>query len=82
MEGTMLWFNPAKRHGFVLADSGERLPIDEDGLRDKGSLGDGCRGTRVRFDLVSGELEEGRAVNVSALPLFAARRARMRRAGR
>ena len=31
MEGTMIWFNPAKRHGFIQADEGERLRIDEAG---------------------------------------------------
>ena len=62
----MIWFNPAKRHGFVRTDAGERL------------LGDRCRGMRVRFERVSGEPGEARAVDVSLAPLMAARRARLR----
>ena len=32
MQGTMIWFNPAKRHGFIRTDEGERLRVDEGGL--------------------------------------------------
>ena len=78
MEGTMLWFNPAKRHGFVRTDEGERLRIDEDGFAGGHLLGDRCRGTRVSFDRAPGEIEDARAVNVAILPLVAARRARLR----
>jgi cold shock CspA family protein len=77
MEGTMLWFSPAKRHGFIRTDDGERLRVDEDGLAEGQLLGDGCRGTRVTFER-DAEQVEARAVNVAALPLFAARRARSR----
>lgn len=78
MEGTMIWFNAAKRHGFVQTDEGERLRIDEAGLAPGTLFGDRCRGTRVRFERVSGEPGEARAVDVSLVPLMAARRARMR----
>ena len=78
MEGTMIWFNAAKRHGFVETDEGERLRIDEAGLARGTLFGDRCRGTRVRFERVSGEPGEARAVDVSQVPLMAARRARMR----
>ena len=78
MEGTMIWFNPAKRHGFIQTDEGERLRIDEAGLLSGALLGDRCRGTRVRFERVSGEPGEARAVDVSLVPLMAARRARLR----
>jgi cold shock CspA family protein len=74
----MLWFNPAKRHGFVRTDEGERLRVDQDGFAAGEPLGDRCRGTRVRFERAADESEEARAVNVAVLPLFAARRARMR----
>lgn len=74
----MLWFNPAKRHGFIQTDEGERLRVDQDGFAAGEPLKDGCRGTRVSFDRTIGEAEEGRAVNVSVVPLFAARRARSR----
>jgi len=76
MEGTMLWFNPAKQHGFIRTDEGERLRVDQDGFAAGLLLGDGCRGTRVSFDRA--DLREARAVNVSVVPLLAARRARMR----
>jgi len=28
----MIWFNPAKRHGFIRTDEGERLRVDEKDL--------------------------------------------------
>jgi len=28
----MLWFNPAKRHGFIRADEGVRLRVGQDGV--------------------------------------------------
>ena len=74
----MLWFNPAKRQGFIRTDEGERLRVDEDGLASGQLLGDGCRGTRVTFELASDALEDARAVNVTVVPMFAARRARSR----
>ena len=77
MEGTMLWFNPAKRHGFIETDEGERLRVDHDGFAAGNVPGERCRGTRVSFDR-SADLEEARAVNVAVVPLFAARRARSR----
>jgi hypothetical protein len=78
MEGTMIWFNPAKRHGFIQTDEGERLRVDETGFEAGHVLGDRCRGTRVTFERSLVELDEARAVNVSVLPLMAARRARLR----
>ena len=79
MEGTMIWFNPAKRHGFIRTDEGERLRVDETGFEAGNVLGDRCGGTRVRFDRSLAELEEARAVNVTVLtPDVAARRARLR----
>ena len=78
MEGTMLWFNPAKQHGFIHTDDGERLRVDQDGFTAGHELGERCRGTRVTFDRAAEQDEEARAVNVAAVPLFAARRARSR----
>lgn len=78
MEGTMLWFNPAKQHGFIHTDDGERLRVDEDGFAAGQVIGDRRRGTRVSFDRATDRVEEARAVNVAAVPLFAARRARSR----
>ena len=78
MEGTMLWFNPVKQHGFIRTDDGERLRVDQEGFAAGQLLGDRCRGTRVSFERAAGEVEEARAVNVSVVPLFAERRARSR----
>jgi cold shock CspA family protein len=78
MEGTMIWFNRAKRHGFIRTDDGERLRVDEDGFAAGQLLGDRCKGTRVSFDRTGDPLEEARAVNVAVVPLFAERRARSR----
>jgi len=77
MEGTMIWFNPAKRHGFIQTDDGERLRVDEAGFSPGTLLGDRCRGTRVRFERLPGEPGDARAVDVSLVPLLAARRARL-----
>jgi len=46
----MIWFNAAKRHGFVQTDEGERLRMDEAGLAPGMLFGDRCRGARVRFE--------------------------------
>ena len=78
MEGTMLWFNPLKRHGFIRTDAGERLQVDQDGFSAGQPLGDRCRGTRVTFERAVGQVAQTRAVNVAVVPLFAERRARMR----
>ena len=78
MEGTMLWFNPAKQHGFIHTDDGERLRVDQDGLAAGLALGARCRGTRVSFDRSGDSQEEARAVHVSVVPLLPARRARLR----
>jgi cold shock CspA family protein len=78
MEGTMLWFNAAKRHGFIWTDEGERLRVDRDGFAEGHMLGERCRGTRVTFDRSAEELEAARAVNVAVVPLVAGRRARLR----
>jgi cold shock CspA family protein len=78
MEGTMLWFNPAKRHGFIFTDEGERLRVDCEGFAEGHLLAERCRGTRVSFDRADEQLEEPRAINVAVVPLVAARRARLR----
>lgn len=78
MEGTMIWFNAAKRHGFIETDEGERLRVDENGFEAGQTLDDRCGGTRVSFDRSLAEVDEARAVNVTVLPLVEARRARSR----
>ncbi len=78
MEGTMLWFNPSKQHGFIRTDEGERLRVDRAGFAAGQLLGDGCRGTRVRFERTLDTHEDARALNVAVVPLYAERRARSR----
>jgi cold shock CspA family protein len=78
MEGTMIWFNPAKRHGFIRTEDGERLRVEEGGFA-SGPLGDRCRGTKVTFDRIEAAADEPRAIRVAVVPLEAARRARSRR---
>jgi cold shock CspA family protein len=78
MEGTMIWFNPAKQHGFIRTDDGERLRVDQDGFAAGQLLGDRCRGTRVSFERAADRVEEARAVNVEVVPLVEVRRARSR----
>ena len=78
MEGTMLWFNPAKRHGFIHTDEGERLRVDVEGFAAGQLLEGRCRGTRVSFERAVDRVEDARAVNVAVVPLVVARRARLR----
>jgi hypothetical protein len=79
MNGTMLWFNPAKRHGFIQTENGERLRVDDDGFAPGQCIDGRCRGTAVSFVRVELSVDEPRAVQVSAIPTLAARRARLRR---
>ena len=78
MEGTMLWFNPAKHHGFIHTDDGERLRVDQEGFAPGQLLEDRCRGLRVSFDRATDRVGDARAVNVAVVPLVVARRARSR----
>jgi cold shock CspA family protein len=74
MEGTMIWFNSAKRHGFILTDEGERLRVDESGFASGQLLEDRCRGTRVHFERIPVGEDEARAVSVTVVPLTVERR--------
>jgi cold shock CspA family protein len=78
MEGTMIWFNPDKQHGFIRTDDGERLRVDETGFASGESIGDRCRGTRVSFERIDETPDDPRAVGVTLVPLSVGRRARMR----
>lgn len=79
MDGTMLWFNPAKRHGFIQTDEGERLRVDWDAFAEGHVLAARCRGTRVAFDRCDEIVAEPRALNVAVVPLVETQRARLRR---
>ena len=78
MNGTLIWFNPAKRHGFIRTEQGERLRVEEEGFEPGHLLGDRCAGTHVLFERVESELEP-RAVHVTIVPMVEPRRARLRR---
>lgn len=78
MQGTMLWFSRAKRHGFIQTDEGERLRVDQEGFAAGEVLADRCRGTRVSFDRTDAQVDDARAVNVAIVPDLVARRARSR----
>ena len=78
MQGTLIWFNPAKHHGFIRTEEGERLLVEEDGFAPGHLLGEGCAGTPLTFDRIEDE-SVARAVHVCVVPLNAPRRARLRR---
>ena len=78
MNGTLIWFNPAKRHGFIRTEQGERLLVEESGFEPGHVLGDRCAGTRLTFERI--EVPEGaQAVRVAVVPFVEPRRARLRR---
>ncbi|HUK96530.1 MAG TPA: hypothetical protein VLV46_02660 [Gaiellaceae bacterium] len=77
MHGTMIWFNPEKRHGFIRTEGGERLRVDDVGFEPGCVLADCRRGTKVSFERVV-ENDDARAVRVAVVPLEMARRARLR----
>jgi len=79
MNGTMLWFNAAKGHGFIRTEDGERLLIEADGLAPGHILGNRCAGTRVTFERVNSAEGDPRAVGVAVVPTVEPRRARRRR---
>lgn len=79
MEGTLIWFNPAKRHGFIRTEDGERLLVEEAGFAPGHLLGDRCAGTKLRFERLEPDADAPRAVHVTVVPPNAARRARTRR---
>ena len=77
MNGTMLWFNESKDHGFVLTDDGERLYVDRAGFVDGVAPVGRCKGLLVT--LTVGERDGDRiAVDVSLVPDASPRRARRR----
>lgn len=79
MEGTMLWFNPNKWHGFIHTDDGERLRVDQEGAATGQLLRGSAAGARESTSTAPADrVEEARAVSVAIVPLIAPRRARLR----
>jgi cold shock CspA family protein len=78
----MLWFNPAKQHGFIRTEQGERLLVELSGFAAGHLLGDRCAGTPVEFERQAADVEGGfRAVDVKVVNDDSGRRARSRRRG-
>jgi cold shock CspA family protein len=78
LNGTLIWFNPDKRHGFIRTEEGERLRVEEAGFEPGHLLGDRCAGTKLHFDVEQAD-DEPRAVHVTVVTDEPARRARLRR---
>lgn len=82
MRGLMLWFNPAKEHGFIRTEEGERLRVDVSGFAPGHLLGDRCAGTAVEFERQPADVEGGfRAIDVRVVDNDSGRRARSHRRG-
>lgn len=80
MRGTMLWFNPAKQHGFVRTEEGERLLVETGGFARGHEPGDRCAGTAVEFERQSAGVGGGYvATEVKAVDDTSGRRARSHR---
>ena len=77
MNGSMLWFNEAKDHGFIRTEGGERLYVDRDGFVGGAPPVGRCAGLPVRLRV--GERDGERiAVDVSLVVDEPPRRARRR----
>ena len=79
MNGKLLWFNPAKRHGFIATEEGERLLVEESGFEPGQLPGERCAGVPVTFERLEAADLPARAVSVSMVPYVQPRRARLRR---
>jgi cold shock CspA family protein len=79
MRGTLIWFNPDKRMGFIRTEDGERLLVEESGFEPGHILGDRMAGKPLTFEREAAEVEGGfRAVRVATLTDDAPNRARRR----
>ena len=79
MQGTMLWFNPAKGHGFIHTEEGERLYVAQSGFLPGHSPEPRCKGREVSFERENGE-GNPQAVGVSFVARDEPPRARLRTA--
>ncbi|HET8606928.1 MAG TPA: hypothetical protein VFL66_07835 [Gaiellaceae bacterium] len=76
MQGTMLWFNVDKGHGFIRTEEDERLYVARDGFLPDHRPAPRCKGRAVRFDREATGAD-ARAVNVSFVAREEPRRARL-----
>jgi hypothetical protein len=77
VQGTLIWFTPAKHHGFIRTEDGERLLVEEGGFAPGHLVGDRCGGTPVSFQRI-GEGTTAKAVEVCIVTAEPPRRARLR----
>jgi cold shock CspA family protein len=77
MDGTMLWFNAEKGHGFIQTHDDERLYVAQSGFLPGHEPRPRCKGAPVTFER---EVLDGgtRAVNVAFVTQDDPRRARLR----
>ena len=64
MNGKLLWFNPAKHHGFIATEEGERLLVEESGFEPGQLPGERCAGVPVTFERLQAADLPARAINV------------------
>jgi cold shock CspA family protein len=79
MQGTMIWFNADKGHGFIRTEQDERLYVDHAGFESGCGPPFRCSGLEVRFDREDAD-DGARAVNVAFISQADPRRARLRHA--
>jgi cold shock CspA family protein len=80
MRGTMLWFNEAKNHGFILSEEGERLYVHRDDFL-PGEVPVGRCATKPVLFRISERDAQRVAVNVSMEEEQDSQRARRRGPG-
>jgi len=79
MNGTMLWFNVDKGHGYIRTEEDERLYVARSGFLPDQQPEPRCKGRAVSFERDDAD-DEARAVNVAFVTTSDPRRARLRHA--
>ena len=77
MEGTMIWFNVDKGHGYIRTEDDERLSVARSDFLPGHQPEPRCKGRQVVFDRETGD-REPYAANVSFVVREEPRRARLR----
>ncbi|HEU5277629.1 MAG TPA: hypothetical protein VFU26_01870 [Gaiellaceae bacterium] len=76
MNGTMLWFDESKDHGYILTEEDERLYVDRDGFVGRAAPVGRCARLPVRFSIAE---RDGRRFAVDATLVEEEMRGRARR---
>jgi cold shock CspA family protein len=82
VNGKMLWFNEAKDHGFIEADTGERVYVHRSAFLDDGAPVGRCKGLPVKFTATQAATGDLHAAGVSVIPDADQRRATRHYTGR